>query len=186
MFPIYPSDFALEVAKITTDGLSDVVLKVNPREHPEQELADDGKWSDFAWAPVCSLQDFNTIAAIVFVAVSAAGSADGGASGGSAPTAPKLPTWLAQDLGALPSQSENHGGKLITALQCMKRTAHNAVARRALDPVIVRAWLRAASSSMENPDPKEIIRRYNAQVFYSKRLIIADRMVSIQMKFLDP
>ena len=186
MFPIYPTDFAQVVCHITTNGLPDCFLRVSPCEQYEHAPTMSENWSDFAWGPRCSFQELTQMAAIVFITVSAAGSENAGTAGQIGAVAPELPPWLVQDLGAMHALCKHHGGSLPSAIQCMKETAYNGVAHRRLDALIVQSWLRTVSSGKDNLSPKDIIRRYNAQVFYDKRLLLDERMERIQLNLLNP
>ena len=180
-FPVYPSDFVREVVHVTTDGLAHVVLHVHPCARHDRPLTEGEIWSDFAWGPSDSYHMFTRIAAIVFVAVSAAGSENSDIA-----AAPELPPWLVHDLGAIRAQYSHHGGLVQRALHSLKATIHNGVANRRIDPLMVPMLLQTLCSEKDSATPADIIRRYKAQVFYDSRLVLDPSMTAVQQYLLDP
>ena len=187
VFFVYPSDFIRHVNDIIACGMDGRVLSVRPFL-PVSPSFQGRVWSDFAWGPDGSYSAFCQAAALVFIIVTVArrlgvsASRSDGSVAGLDEGPPELPEWLIQDLSSMSAVYVYHGGgDLQRAFNILRQSIFQSHAHRAVDPILGSSMIASLKENYSN----NFIKKYNAQVFYVRDLMLQNNSAWVQGQLMD-
>ena len=180
MFEVYNTDFVAEIMQVSTFGLLDTTLFLQPFGEAGGSDCNAEGWSDFRWRPDGAYSNFVTCAAIVFIVMVgvACTPTDGSAD------VPSLPPWLVIDLSGVPARRLNRGSAKERGVSCIRETLQAHGRHRKLDPFMLDQTFSAMG--LNDGSAGLMVSKMNAQFFYDSKLHLGEFAGRRQANLLNP